>query len=149
VATTDENELPGGRQPDRDDVLVALADLMAAADQVEAAVQALRRRAAQLERERSNGVAYRDLVREEHRPLIAELLTDTIKRFEAAGTRFRQAEARALHRDGLTMGQIAELFGLTRQRISVLLRPAAPADDVSADDPSTSRARRLDRPPRD
>jgi len=60
----------------------------------------------------------------EDSPLIAELLTETIARFEAAGTRFRQAEARALHQEGMTMEAIADLFGLTRQRISALLRPA-------------------------
>jgi hypothetical protein len=105
-----------------DDVLVALADLLAAAEQVEAAVQVLRKRAAVLKTARAAGVPYRDLVGQEHRPLIAELLTDTIRRFEAAGTRFRQAEALALHREGMTLSQIAELFGLTRQRVSTLLR---------------------------
>jgi hypothetical protein len=126
VATNDRNQRRGIGRHERDDVLVALADLLVAAEQVEAALQTLRRRGAQLQAARSDGVAYRDLVGEEHRPLIAELLTETIKRFEAAGTRFRQAEARALHREGVTMSQIAELFGLTRQRISVLLRTAPP-----------------------
>jgi hypothetical protein len=126
VGTSDGKQRRGGARRERDDVLVALEDLLLAADQVEAAVQTLRRRGAQLEAARSDGVAYRALVGEEHRPLIAELLTETIKRFEAAGTRFRQAEARALHGEGVTMSQIGDLFGLTRQRISVLLRATPP-----------------------
>jgi predicted transcriptional regulator len=34
----------------------------------------------------------------------------------------RRTEARTLHREGLTMDQIAQLFGVTRQRVSALLR---------------------------
>lgn len=49
------------------------------------------------------------------------MLTATIQQFERAGTRFRQAKARALHDEGMTMEQIAELFGISRQRVSVLL----------------------------
>jgi DNA-binding transcriptional regulator LsrR (DeoR family) len=36
----------------------------------------------------------------------------------------RRAEARALYAEGLTMDQIAERFGVTRQRVSALLRKA-------------------------
>jgi DNA-binding ferritin-like protein (Dps family) len=116
----------GRARPETDEVLAALADLLAAAEQVEESVQILRKRAALLETARAAGVPYRELVGEEHRPLIAELLTDTIKRFEAAGTRFRQAQALALHREGMTLSQVARLFGLTRQRISTLLRTLPP-----------------------
>ena len=110
------------RHDDQGDlVLKALRDLLEAADGVEASLAAVRARAEHLLEMRERGVPYRDLVDEAHRPLIAELLTDTISRFEAAGTRFRAAEARALRAEGLTLERIAELFGLTRQRISVLL----------------------------
>ncbi len=40
-----------------------------------------------------------------------------------ASSRLRRAEARALHAEGVTTERIAELFGVTRQRISALLRP--------------------------
>jgi hypothetical protein len=40
-----------------------------------------------------------------------------------ASSRLRRAEARALHGEGVTTERIAELFGVTRQRISALLRP--------------------------
>ena len=110
------------RHDDHDDpVLTALRDLLEAADAVEASLAAVRARAEHLLAMRERGVPYRDLVDETHRPLIAELLTDTISRFEAAGTRFRAAEARALRAEGLTLERIGELFGLTRQRISALL----------------------------
>ena len=78
--------------------------------------------------DRDEGLPYRETVTRGDGPLIAELLPDSIRQFQAAGTRFRQAEAQALHAEGLTLEQIGELFGLTRQRISTLIRPrTAPA----------------------
>jgi hypothetical protein len=78
-------------------------------------------RAERMRVSRDAGARWRDIVDAEERPLIAEMLTDTIQRFEASGTRFRREKARALHDEGMTMDRIAELFGLTRQRISALL----------------------------
>ena len=47
---------------------------------------------------------------------------DHIESRLAAGERFRSAQARSLHAEGMTMNVIAKLFGVTRQRISALLR---------------------------
>lgn len=105
-----------------DALLVALDDLVAAAGRVNEAIEMLTARAGQMRAARRDGQSWRDIVSAEERPLIAEMLTETIQRFEASGTRFRRAKARALHDEGMTMEHIAELFGLTRQRISALLR---------------------------
>ena len=116
--------------PAADPLLAALDELVAAAADVERAVDMLTSRAARMRAERAGGAKWREVVDSEERPLIAEMLTDTISRFESAGTRFRSAKARALHPEGMTMDQIADLFGVTRQRISVLLQlrpPAKPA----------------------
>ena len=43
---------------------------------------------------------------------------------DTGGAGVRRAEARALYAEGLTMEQIAERFGVTRQRVSTLLRTA-------------------------
>ena len=111
-----------------DQALLALDDLVRAAEQMQQAVALLTARAEVIRRCRAEGLPYREVVTQGGRPLIAEMLTDTIRRFQAAGTRFRQAEAQALHSEGLTLEQIGELFGLTRQRISTLIRPrTAPA----------------------
>ena len=40
------------------------------------------------------------------------------------GARVRRAEAVALYGEGMTMEEIAEKFGVTRQRVSALLRDA-------------------------
>lgn len=110
---------------DDDPLLLALEDLVHAAANVNEAVEMLTARAGRMRAMRRQGAPWRDIVDAEERPLIAEMLTDTIQRFEAAGTRFRRAKARALHDEGMTMEQIGDLFGLTRQRISALLRPSA------------------------
>jgi len=51
-----------------------------------------------------------------------ELTRDNLATLVEAGSRLRRAEAHALHAEGMTMEQIAELFGVTRQRVSALLR---------------------------
>lgn len=112
---------------DDDPVLLALEDLVRAAGEIRKAAELMTARADHIRACRGRGAPYRDIVTGGEHPLIAGMLTETIQRFQAAGTRFRRAEARALHREGLTMEQIAELFGLTRQRISVLLRDPSAA----------------------
>ncbi|MDQ1476694.1 MAG: hypothetical protein QOE62_1923 [Actinomycetota bacterium] len=44
------------------------------------------------------------------------------QRLSEAASRLRRAQAKRLHDDGLSTERIAELFGVTRQRISALLR---------------------------
>jgi hypothetical protein len=44
------------------------------------------------------------------------------QRLSDAASRLRRAQARRLHDEGLSTERIAELFGVTRQRISALLR---------------------------
>ena len=56
---------------------------------------------------------------------MVELITTNMATLETAGAEFRAAEALALRAEGLTIGAIAELFGVTRQRISALLKQKA------------------------
>lgn len=53
------------------------------------------------------------------------MLTENVQRLEAAGTRFREAEAHALREEAMTMEEIGRLSGPTRQRISALIRNAS------------------------
>ena len=115
-----------GHGVDSDPLLQALSDLVHAAAEVDRAVDLLTTRAVLMSAARGAGTTWREIVEGEERPLIAEMLTETISRFEAAGTRFRQVKARTLHQEGMTMEQIARLFGVSRQRISVLLHASSP-----------------------
>lgn len=70
----------------------------------------------------AEGVTPSELIREEPRPAMVEMITMNIEALQVLGSRLRQAEARALRADGVTMEEIAQLFGVTRQRISALLK---------------------------
>jgi len=79
-------------------------------------------------------------------PSLVARLSALQHRLGEAGSRLRRAQARHLQREGVSTERIAELFGVTRQRISVLLRlpeqpPAAGADDhwsAETDQPGAS-----------
>jgi hypothetical protein len=84
----------------------------------------IRTRIAQLRRLRSQGAPYAEIVSTSDGPLIVQLLTESSAALDLSGASVRRAEASALHAEGLTMDQIAERFGVTRQRVSALLRKA-------------------------
>ncbi len=131
---TDERTDASRGAPGDDPTLLALEELVAAAEEVTRMTAHVTARAAHIRSRRLEGLPYRQIVADENLPLIAALLTGNIQRLEAAGTRFRQAEARALHDEGMTMEEIGRLFGLTRQRISTLIRgAAAPSPDQALD----------------
>ncbi len=112
--------------PPEDPALAALEDICATAQQMIANAQQILERSAYIRAERAAGVPYREIVPTEQRPLIVELISATLSDLADAGSRWRRAEARALHGEGLSMDAIAELFGVTRQRVSSLLN--APLD---------------------
>lgn len=109
-----------------DEVLDALDDLLAVLDD-RGHIDAILARAGQLRAQRAAGDGYAETVDEESRPLIVEVLSEHIQALLATSARFRRAEAAALHAEGLTMDQIAVLFGVTRQRVSTLLKEARAA----------------------
>ena len=57
----------------------------------------------------------------EPRPLIITKLVEITDRLHEAGGEVRRAEAHQLREEGRTHDQIAELFGVTRQRVAQLL----------------------------
>jgi hypothetical protein len=106
-----------------DPVLEALDALVEAlADR--ACVEHAAERAELIRRRRLDGLGYRELTAEEERPLLVELVGSHLERLAEASARFRRAEAAALHAEGATMEQIADAFGVTRQRVSTVLREA-------------------------
>lgn len=80
------------------------------------------RRAGTIKELRARGLEYRVIADETGEPLVVQLVTENLDRLRVYGAQLRRAHAAALHHEGLTMDQIAELFGVTRQRISALLR---------------------------
>jgi hypothetical protein len=120
----------------------ALRDLEDALDANARRMARIRRRIAEIRRQRSAGRSYREIVETTKGDLSVRLITETTEALEEVGARVRRTEALALHREGMTMEEIAEKFGVTRQRISALLRDAE--GDVSSNGrraaPASSRA---------
>lgn len=106
-----------------DAALAALDELEIVLRETTKLYQAVIRRVNFIRRLRNRGYSYSEIIPMEKRPLIVELLTQALSDLSEAGSRFRKTEARALQSEGLTMAQIAELFGVTRQRVAVLLQP--------------------------
>jgi DNA-directed RNA polymerase specialized sigma24 family protein len=91
----------------------------------------IKRRIARLRRLRARDAPYAEIVSTKEGPLIVQLLTESSAALDSCGANVRRAEAQALYAEGLTMEQIANRFGVTRQRVSALLRKApgaAPAE---------------------
>jgi hypothetical protein len=107
---------------DQDDFFRALAALEGVLDDNAKRATLIKKRIARLRRSREKGMSYTELVSNEDGPLIVNLLTESSTELDTCGASVRRAEARALYDEGLTMEQIAENFGVTRQRVSALLR---------------------------
>jgi hypothetical protein len=125
-------DVPDDTPPD--EMLDALSDLVAVLEENSRRNREMIARARRIERLRQRGLPYSEIVEGQPRPLIVELLTENFDALRTAGGRLRRMEAQALHDEGLTMDRIAELFGVTRQRISRLLKPRNGPGTGSDDD---------------
>ena len=109
---------------ERDEFLQALDALEGVLPELIATLDRMRVRIEELRQAHSAGGALREIVSSEDPPLLVQLLTQSANLLQSYGTRVRRSEALALYREGLTMEEIAAVFGVTRQRISALLRTA-------------------------
>jgi predicted transcriptional regulator len=108
--------------PGDDEVLHALDGLVETLNNNIAASETVVKRAGLIREMRDRGLAYREIADAIGEPLIIQLATDNLDRLRLSGAQLRQAQAAALYDEGLTMEQIANLFGVSRQRVSALLR---------------------------
>lgn len=110
----------------------ALADLVTELDRcVDELVQA-RARAEKLLLARRAGRPWLDIVTGEARPLVVERISTVLAALSAAGHTWRREQAAALRAEQVSINRIAALFGVTRQRISALLREDGPEDSQEA-----------------
>jgi transcriptional regulator with XRE-family HTH domain len=100
----------------------ALDDLDRALDDSVDMTRRVKERIAEIRAARARGQSMSEIVPQEETPLIVQLLTEITNLLHSYGNRVRRTEARALHQEGMTMEEIARLFGVTRQRVSALLR---------------------------
>lgn len=82
----------------------------------------MKQRIAELEEACASGRPLREIVPQEQTPLLVQMLTENAEVLADFGARVRRTEARVLYGEGMTMDQIADLFGVSRQRVSALVR---------------------------
>jgi DNA-directed RNA polymerase sigma subunit (sigma70/sigma32) len=114
--------------PETEAFLNAVDDLDRALDESLSMTQRMKERIQEIREGHASGRPLRELVPHEQRPLLVQLLTENANLLHSYGTRVRRTEARALHHEGMTMDEIARQFGVTRQRVSALLRDSAARD---------------------
>ena len=102
--------------------LQALGELDDALDANTARAQRMKQRISELQQACATGRPIKEIVPLEDPPLIVHLLSESTKALHDYGAAVRRTEARVLHREGMPMDQIAQLFRVTRQRVSALLR---------------------------
>lgn len=102
--------------------LQALEDLDGALDRSAAMHERMKQRIREIQGWVREGRDLMDIVPNEDSPLLVQLLTESAALLHSYGNTVRRTEARALRQQGMTMEQIARLFGVTRQRVSTLLR---------------------------
>ena len=105
-----------------DDVLASLTDLVVAADELRRRLSVLLDKAPLNNLRGAGGLSYGQVMPLNKRLQVIELISEACKSLTEAGGRFRQAEVRALYDEGMTMDEIAAVLGVTRQRVSALLR---------------------------
>jgi hypothetical protein len=91
-------------------------------------LQHARGRAERLLAERRQHRPWLEIVTDESRPLVVESISAVLASLATAGHAWRREQALALHQEGVSINRIAALFGVTRQRISALLRETGQVD---------------------
>jgi hypothetical protein len=112
----------GNGAPPADPAGRALDDLISAIDRSVEELQRARTRALSLRDKRQSGRAWLDIVSGEERPLVVERVSTVLSTLARAGHAWRREQASALQSEQVSINRIATLFGVTRQRISALLR---------------------------
>jgi hypothetical protein len=82
----------------------------------------VRDRARTLSEQRAEGRGWYDIVSSEDRPLIVEQISTAMSSLSTAGSQWRREQAAALAAENVSINRIAALYGVTRQRVSALLR---------------------------
>ena len=132
MATGPSHPSPTPGDDPGDTAVAALEQLVREIDRCAVELQDARERAQQLLSRRRTGDSWLDIVSGETRPLVVERISTVLSALAGAGSSWRRAQARALQAEAVSINRIAAMFGVTRQRISALLRdqPGSSADTL-------------------
>jgi hypothetical protein len=93
-----------------------------------------RERARTLSEQRAEGRDWYDIVSAEDRPLIVEQISSAMASLSTVGSQWRREQAGALAAENVSINRIAALYGVTRQRVSALLRERGIDSDRTGDE---------------
>ena len=108
--------------PADDPATQALCALMDEIDSCTTQLEQARERAELLLQRRRAGGTWESIVTGEERPLVVEQISSVLAALSTAGADWRREQAAALHDEHVSINRIAAMYGVTRQRISALLR---------------------------
>ncbi|GAA1289826.1 hypothetical protein GCM10009609_66750 [Pseudonocardia aurantiaca] len=109
-----------------DSALRALDELRLEVDNTIRDLHGVKERLEQLTSAHAAGAPWSEIVAKQDRPLVVEMITSVLSQLGETGSRFRREQALALRREDLSITRISELFGVSRQRISTILRERPP-----------------------
>jgi hypothetical protein len=112
----------------------ALERLVAELDTCIAELEHARTRAESLLTQRREGLTWLEIVSAEKRPLVVESVSTVLGSLARAGHEWRREQASALRDEQVSINRIAAMFGVTRQRISALLRERNGNSEVQAEE---------------
>ncbi len=122
----DHNDHRGG--DGSDDVLRALDEMESVLRANAESERFLSRRIAEVRLARQNGLEWKAILGAEDDPGTVQLVSTILRRQSEASGSFRRAMVVALRAEGQSIPSIAQLFGVTHQRVSNLLRRVAQGD---------------------
>jgi|SRR5947209_4644516 len=99
----------------------ALRALLKTLETNDARAQQVRERARQMESLREQGYTWTQIVSTEERPLIIDILGQSMVLLNEVGGRFRREEARCLLAEGVKEDEIAALLGVTVDHVHAML----------------------------
>ena len=111
----------------------ALESLIETLDECVGELERARTRAGALRKGRRAGRSWEDIVMAEDRPLVVESISTVLGSLATTGSQWRREQAAALQGEQVSINRIAAMFGVTRQRISALLREREEEATVASD----------------
>jgi hypothetical protein len=127
--TLDQNSTGGGS----DEVLNALNELESALRENAESERLLFQRIAEVRLARENGKDWKSILAAEDDPGTVQLVSSVLRRQSEASGYLRRSLVVALRAEGQSIPSIANLFGVTHQRVSNLLRRVAQSSPAASD----------------
>ena len=121
------------RGPADDAAERALDRLVSELDRCNKELILTRARAEKLLDARRSGSTWTEIVSRESRPLVVERISTVLASLAGAGHAWRREQAAALQGEQVSINRIAAMFGVTRQRISALLKEREGPSDSPGD----------------